>query len=323
MRSQNRALCLPDYLCESQVSILQGAGIPFSFYTLGPDLTPATELLQKTAPKNAAVLIINYFGLLNLDEIGRQIRTERPDLHLIGDIVQNPLMIPSLQIYDYCYTSLRKYFPVPDGAEVFPATLPAPTEKPDEGFIQGKLQAASRKFLYLRESKRRTTEEQTYLDEFMAAEDRIARTPVLSTISEPSLAILDGLNPAEITKKRRENYLFLSRELRSVGLSVPGLTESAAPVCLPLWTNRRNELREHFANQGIFCPIHWPSFDQLPECAMGRSLAQFEIGLPLDQRYGERQMNRLLAAFKVAMNSITGIEAKFLIAPQRNLLKFV
>ena len=65
---------LPDYLCSSVLVPVKALGLEFAFYTIDDSLELEQENLSIIYKNNTVVLLINYYGLKNLD---KQIKTIR------------------------------------------------------------------------------------------------------------------------------------------------------------------------------------------------------------------------------------------------------
>jgi hypothetical protein len=99
---------------------------------------------------------------------------------------------------------------------------------------------------------------------------------------------------------RRENYQYLldnwpSAEIEPLFRRLP---ESVCPLGFPIRMAERDRLKRYFISKGIFPPIHWlrppqVSPDEFPDAA---ALAEQELTLPIDQRYGLRHMDYILEA---------------------------
>lgn len=63
------------------------------------------------------------------------------------------------------------------------------------------------------------------------------------------------------------------------------------PVFLP---QGRDELRQRLIRERIYCPVHWPR----PKAACSSNLYDAELSLVCDQRYTERDMERMAAVLR-------------------------
>ena len=99
---------------------------------------------------------------------------------------------------------------------------------------------------------------------------------------------------------RRVNYQYLLDNWPSALIEplFPSLPEYVCPLGFPIRTKDRDKLQAFFATKGIFLPVHWlrpreVSPDEFPDAAM---LAEQELTVPIDQRYGLQHMDYILEA---------------------------
>ena len=112
--------------------------------------------------------------------------------------------------------------------------------------------------------------------------------------------LLAGLDFAEAAARRRANFGVLLEALEESEAVTPLLRELPAgvsPLALPVRIDggRRDTLRAELVRRRIFCPVHWPLPPEIDEQRFSEEhrLASEMLGLPLDQRYGAADMQRL------------------------------
>ncbi|MBP3296318.1 MAG: hypothetical protein J6M27_07035, partial [Lachnospiraceae bacterium] len=125
-----REILLQDYLCDSVTRTIQDYGLSYDFHHIHNDLYPDWESVEERLIPNCAILLINYFGILNLSRFVERLREQTSSPIIIMDDVQNYYGFAQID-HDYAFTSHRKWFPVPDGAMVSKrgGEIPAPTGK--------------------------------------------------------------------------------------------------------------------------------------------------------------------------------------------------
>lgn len=298
------SILLPDYLCEAQVNILLQNGLDFEFYKLNTQLAPDLEDLRRFAQNRCAVVVINYFGLCDLNQIGKEIMASFSQFRLVADCVQAPLQLPDQELYPFIFTSLRKFLPVPDGSELFCRGSSADTAQSGseetfaKQFVAKKTEAAIAKDRYLKTSTIDAQAESQFLSLFSEGENMLNAQNRSFDMSDLSRAILKHIDSQAVGAKRRENFQVLATSLADSGIDVRPLESDQVPLCLPLQTDMRDRLKGEFMKSGIFCPVHWPAFRQLPADSTGVRMAKSEIGLVLDQRYGPDDMLRQVQVVK-------------------------
>ena len=301
---------LPAYLCDSVLQPLRAAGVPFDFYSVGGDLRPRLDELERAVEtvRPAAVLVVDYFGFP--PEEAERLRALRDACLVVEDAVQGSwLELPDAAaggIGDVVFTSFRKYLPVPDGGIVRGVTArrlaPASGESVRtrllgqllrgaalHGDVGGDVEPAFLRLLERGESA---------LDEELPLE-------ATSVISERLLASVDLVDAAE---RRRANFMALVAVLERVEGVAPlvrQLRPGVSPLVLPtrIAGGRRDSLRQALIARRIFCPVHWPlppeiDHDRFPE---EHELADEMLGLPLDQRYEPADMERLAEHLRASL----------------------
>ena len=113
------SVLLPDYLCSSILVPIQKLGLEYSFYPIDEQLELQKNSFAELYKKDAAVLLINYYGLQDLSVQINSIRGIDEKAIIIEDDVQAYYEFKKpLDDIDFKFTSLRKTFAVPDGGLV-------------------------------------------------------------------------------------------------------------------------------------------------------------------------------------------------------------
>lgn len=285
---------LPEYVCHSILETVLHAGLPYAYYC---DLPGATCLL--TCPEPAAcdlVVIVHYFGSINRAALNWLESAARSGFKVLEDCVQAPYSLLAGRSGDYVIVSMRKWWPVSDGAalylnaEEFVAEL-LPT---DEKFISRRMAAQ-----LLRATGRG---EDCYLRWIHDSEEllRYSLPRCCSWISQRLLAGIDvhRANQKRVANWRHFDSLLVGNEQQTfvVGRVFDALAEGEVPLVYPIRVDgrRRNQLRTWLAERRIYCPIHWRLDDVTSESS--RTLSEEILSIPIDQRYGEPEMRRVAGA---------------------------
>lgn len=118
-RNNISKILLPDYLYSSVVIAAEKADVEVVFYPLNDKLELEEKHFAKLYEEKCAVLLINYFGLQNLQKQVAYVRSLNKDAVIIEDDVQGFYEFQKELIgVDYKFTSLRKTFACPDGGLV-------------------------------------------------------------------------------------------------------------------------------------------------------------------------------------------------------------
>ena len=295
---------LPAYLCDSVLQPLRKAGIPFDFYPVGGDLRPRLDELERSVESQspAVVLVVDYFGFPPSPEDATRLRALREACLVVEDCVQGSLVeLPDAAggaIGDVAFTSFRKYLPVPDGGVltgITPRQLP-----PASASLRERLLGQLVRGAWVSGEAEGPAVEATFLGLLEAGEAALDEELPLEATSRLSERLLAGLDLADAAARRRANFGVLLEALEESEAVTPLLRELPAgvsPLALPVRIDggRRDTLRAELVRRRIFCPVHWPLPPEIDEQRFSEEhrLASEMLGLPLDQRYGAADMQRL------------------------------
>ncbi len=286
----NRVL-LPDYLCSSVLVPVKAIGLEFAFYQLNDCLELEQDYLSKLYGERTVTLLINYFGLKNLEKQIKAIRNIDEKAIIIEDDVQAYYeFLKPLGDVDFKFTSLRKAFAIPDGGLVKTKHSMPVVDKPNT-FGQYKAAAALLKFL-----REGNFNDNIYLEMFEKGESLIDEEIEfgMSRIAKKLFFFIDNQH---VKVRRLDNARYLLEELRKIGVKpILPLNEGHVPLFIPINLNNRDAIRKAMFKKEIFCPVHWP-LEGL-ELKRGKLMAEKELSLIIDQRYGRKEMDVIIAVLK-------------------------
>jgi hypothetical protein len=269
-----KALHLPFYLCDTVAIPAQMLNIPIHWYAIQHDFSPQ---LPEVAD-NEMILIVNYFGLLS-DRILAYAKVfgER----MITDNTQAWYDSPATECWTF--NSTRKYFGVPDGAQLF-----GPTH------FNYEFQDAKNIPEYRHLLERVLGRADIAYQYFVSAEDSIQCSTLM--MSELSTALMQSVPHAEYIDIRRENYSRLHELLAPLNQlsDVVGFMPKA-PFMYPFLPIHKMRHEELYA-RNIFAPILWKDCirREVHGFEFEKQLAENLIPLPLDYRYSTADMQDLV-----------------------------
>ena len=272
---QVKRLWIPYYTCDVVLQPIERLGIPYSFYHINKDLMLACDHVLE----NGEYLIYtNYFGIMD----GYcQALASRYESQLILDNAQ-ALYAPHLDGINTFY-SPRKFVGIPDGGIAY-------TNNPVNMEFQ-KDHSYNRCAHLL---KRHDLEPMDGYNDFKASSHKIAITPLslMSTITQNMLA---SLNYRSIREKRMANFSFLHTHLAcSNKLDIPLSDSFACPMVYPYYTTDL-ELRKRLIADQVFVATYWRNvLNWCDEGEIEYELCKNIIPIPIDQRYGEDDMRRII-----------------------------
>ena len=275
LRARNYAkVYIPYYTCEVLLEPVQKADIHYEFYSINEKLEPVDLPLLA---ENEAFLYTNYFGL-------KQQCVERLAQHygsqLIVDNAQAFYANP-LKGIDTFY-SARKFFGVPDGAYLYTDKLLQQEYEQDYSY---------ERMAHL--LKRIDCGAEAGYSDFRKNDDALCHQAI-KKMSKLTAAILSNIDHAEARKQRSENFQMLDRALGHTNHLHFVLNDDCVPMVYPYLTNE-DELKQKLIENKIFVATYWPNvMDWCKEKTWEYQLAQRTCFLPVDQRYGQEDMNKIL-----------------------------
>lgn len=278
---------LPDYLCSSVLVPVKELNLDYTFYPINEKLELESASFQSLYKKETAVLLINYFGFLDLSSQIKAIRELDDKAIIIEDDVQAYYeFIKPLDGVDFKFTSLRKTFAVPDGGLV-KTRHHLPIVSTPNTFGQYKAAAA-----LLKSMREGNFNDQIYLELFEKGESLIDSEQEcgMSLIAEK---LYSFMNEEHVKVRRLNNAEYLVEQLEKLGIKpLLPLLENHVPLFVPIVLKNRDAVRKAMFQKEIFCPVHWP-LDGM-EIKRGEQMANEELSLIIDQRYGRKEMDEII-----------------------------
>lgn len=278
---------LPDYLCRSILVPVIKLGLDYSFYPINEQLKIEKSSFEELYKEGSAILLVNYFGLQDLSEQIKDIRSIDKQAIIIEDDVQAYYEFKKpLGDVNFKFTSLRKTFAVPDGGLVKTKYNLPIVESPN---MFGQYKAAAALLKSMREGN---FNDIIYLELFEKGELQIDSELEcgMSLIAEKLYSYVDE---ERVKVRRLNNASYLLRRLKELNIKpLLTLTDDHVPLFIPIVLKNRDVVRKAMFKQGIFCPVHWPSDGM--KVKRGELLSGEELSLIVDQRYGRKEMDEII-----------------------------
>lgn len=290
-----RVLWLPRYFCQD---VARGWAINRKAYYYDDHPCRSHPDWATLTPKaDDIVIAVNYFGMRDGSPWAEWV--QRHDCILVEDHSHDPHSPWARRSgADYAFGSLRKVFPVPDGAVLWsPKGHPLPPKpqlRCDTG-CSAKLAAMLLKAEYLAGRGKRVLKE-TFRRLQISGEGEMETAPV-SAPSPLSFEYLSPGGPLIWRRRRRNNALHLMRELdqwevaRPIFSRVPRESAPFGVVLAFMCAAARDSYREKLRRRNIYCPIHWAASPDSSTAT--RDLASRILTIPCDHRYTTDDMQRV------------------------------
>ena len=269
---------LPYYTCEVVLEPFAKLGVEYEFYHIDIHL----EIHDKfTLKANEALLYVNYYGLKQryVESLAAKVG-ER----LIVDNTQAFYAQP-IEGIDSFYTC-RKFFGVPDGAYLY-------TDK----FLDVELEQDQSYDRFMSLTKRLDLGAEAGYAEFRELSKSLVGQPI-KRMSNLTQRMMQAINYAVIAKQRRENYMQLQKELGSSNSVDLPMEDDAVPMVYPYLTSSEG-IREKLIDNKVFVARYWPNVLEWTVMDDIEYILAYQLQpLPIDQRYGVKDMNRISTIIK-------------------------
>ncbi len=296
----SKIAAVPSFTCETVIQPFLDSGYDLKMYEINEELGIEKErFLEDIRESGVGVIIIHrYFGFDTMPDIGEIIDGIRNlGISIIEDRTQCLYSDIELLDADFFVASLRKWHGIPDGGILVckEGVIDGKPLNVDVELEQAKVDAGHAKYNYL---FHHIGEKDSFLEKFRKAEDILDNRSQKYKISPFSYAMQASLDISGMKQKRRRNYAMLTKGIRSVeGIEsvFPELQKGVVPLYCPIMVTERQHIQKFLCDRGIYAPIIWPKPDMLPDISGNRSkLYQNMLCIPIDQRYGEEDMDRIV-----------------------------
>ncbi len=270
---------VPYYTCEAVMEPFKKMSIQYEFYHIDVHF----EIRDRfTLKEGEALLYTNYFGLKQryVEQLA-----ERIGSRLIVDNTQAFYAKPLAGI-DTFYTC-RKFFGVPDGAYLYC------DKELDEEIEQD--------YSYDRVAhlvKRIDLSAEDGFKDFRRVDDGLDNQPIRK-MSKLTQRMMQGIDYDSAAQRRRANFQILHKALGKENNLELQLEDDAIPMVYPYLVPVEG-LREELIQNKIFVARYWPNvLDWTTKDDIDYLLAYQMQPLPIDQRYGEEELSKLIEIVKV------------------------
>ena len=280
-----KSVAMPSWCCESMIRPFIDANIAVNFYPV----YYSEKLIQETTNRSDILFIMDYFGYEGAE---KNIRHNC----VIRDVTHS-FFSNNYEDADYFFGSFRKWFGIYTGG--FAWTSKNKTFHYESGDITQYV--ALRKTAMIQKEAFIIGEElkdKSYLQLFQNAENMLEDFGVLPA-AKRDIQIIKNLDVELIKGIRRTNASILMKALQDY-LIFRELRDNDCPLFVPILvpSGKRDALRTHLIEQGIYCPVHWPRSEFHKLDKRTRAIYDNELSLVCDQRYSQEDMVRIVEIIK-------------------------
>lgn len=271
-----KRIFVPYYTCEAVIEPLKRLPVKYVFYHIDEHLDMAEEIVLQDGDY---LIANNYFGVKDayIAELA-----EKYGERLIVDNAQ-ALFAPVLPDIKIAY-STRKFVGVADG-----------------GFAVGVLPKLASEYELDNSSEhdshlliRKEKGAEAGFKDYQANECKLDNQPI-RRMSPQTQSLLSHIDYEAVIDKRRQNYKYLSDALGKKNLlQLPSMDSFSCPMVYPFMTDDES-LRSELIENKVFVALYWPNvIEWCSNDDLEYKLAIQIIPLPIDQRYGEEEMKRII-----------------------------
>jgi hypothetical protein len=265
---------IPYYTCDVILEPFYKLKIDYEFYSIDKNFNPLFNF--NIIKKNEAFLYTNYFGLKDLFISSLSVICK----NLIIDNTQAFYSLPKSGIPTFY--SCRKYFGVPDGAYLYMDAAY------DLDFPQDYSSDRLKHLL-----KRIEIGAEAGYNDSKANDESLRGQPIMQ-MSKLTKALLCNIDYDFARRKRIENFKYFHKQLSKYNELKIILENESVPMVYPFLTNKTN-LKQELIENKIFVASYWPNvLEWCSEGSIERRFTQNLINLPIDQRYSEKQLQRVI-----------------------------
>ena len=269
---------IPYYTCGVVLEPLQKLDVDFDYYHINQQLELEEEISLKDGE---ALLYTNYFGFKQsyIKQISRRYGNQ-----LIVDNTQAFYAEPIGGV-DTFYTC-RKFFGVPDGAYLY-------TDAKFNGELEQVISYDRMSFLL----KRLDLGAEAGYADFREQTERLIGQPI-KRMSQLTQSMMQGIDYDTVAMRRRSNFNQINRCLSITNQLHLPLEDKAIPMIYPYLTDDTT-LKNRLIEEKVFVPTYWPNV--LEWCRSNDweyKLAERTVFIPIDQRYDQDDMQRIIDIIK-------------------------
>lgn len=272
-----RHVYLPIYTCDAMAEPLRRLGISYTPYAINEQLELAANV---PVGDDELIVYTNYFGLK--DAYCQQLAAQYGQ-RLVLDYSQAYYGMPSKG--SHTFYSPRKFFGLPDGGLLY-----------THGVLNEELPTAVSYDHASHLLQRIDVGAEAGYQAFQQDEASLENQP-LALMSQLTNRLLSSVDERTAAKRRQQNAAYLAEHLQATNqLTLP--LSDAVPLCYPFLSNDLT-LRQRLIAAKIFVPTYWPNVLELAaKGSYEQWLAQQLLPLPIDQRYDEQDMQRIIEVIR-------------------------
>ncbi len=311
IRLEEKKVLLPSFTCSTVINPFEEKDYNIDYYDINDKLlVDEKEFESKVNSFKPNIIVVHpYFGNDTIKNIRNYLKTIKNNIYIIEDVTQFLLNDNlDLSTAHFVIGSIRKWCAVPDGAFVKNNTdikLDVNNLSENTDFVEKQLQAFRKKADYIKSMRPNLKEE--YLKLYKDAKKVLSDNNQIHIMSSYTKQLLTYYDFEIIKEKRRKNYNYLLNNLKFKNIDIPleNLSSGETPLYFPILVDKdiRKEFQSFLAKENIYLPIVWPKYEKLNiQSYKSNEIYDKIICIPCDQRYTEKDMERIVVNIKKFFN---------------------
>ena len=270
---------IPYFTCEVVLEPIKRLRIPYNYYHINQCFEIAEDI---KLGDNEYIIVNNYYGIK--DSYISSLYNAYGE-HMIVDCAQ-AFFAPVKSEIKAFYSS-RKYVGVADGGIAYIGN-----EQPiDTSFYEEEPTVSHSDHLFIRKEKGAEAGFACY----QADEEALDNQPIrkMSSVTKEALSLIDY---EKIKAKRLSNWAVIEEVFADKNqIQLPAISEFECPMVYPYAVSNGQDLRRWLIENKVFVAKYWPNVLPCKGFELEVSLANNVMALPIDQRYGEEDMERIVS----------------------------
>ena len=308
-QTSNKVCLIPSYVCDTVVKPFTIKGWKVYFYQLNEKLEPIESELKRLVKKHkpSVIFLILYYGNDSIASMRKYLKSwevDNEEHFCVEDLTQAFFYLKKLELgkidkMKYQVSSMRKWFPVPDGGVANLYYEPNYITKIEPEYQSYQTTAQSLKGRYLDGEGVSKSE---FLRLHRLAEDALDHRYEVLPMHKESYDYIAMMDWNWMYERRNENATFLKKKIDKIP-DVNAFLEcekETAPLYVPILVEERVKFQEYMKQHDVFLPILWP----IPK-EVGKELNGFVkkvytsmLAIPCDHRYTQGDMEYIVDLMK-------------------------
>ncbi len=270
---------LPYYTCDVMLEPITKLNLDYEFYFIDSNFVPIFN--YSNVQENEVFVYNNYFGIC--DEQTREVAPHCKNL-----IIDNSQAFYSKPIKGVdTFYSPRKFFGLPDGAYLY-------TNKLIDYNIEKDISYERCEHLLGRMD---TTAEQHF--QVYKENSKILCNQPIKKMSNLTQRLLSSIDYKTISDKRRKNFNIIHNELGKRNKLEFNISSKEVPMIYPFLVLNGSKLKRELIANKIYVATYWPNvLNWAEKDSFEYNITNNLLALPIDQRYSEDDMYRIIEIIK-------------------------